>query len=132
MIIGCIQSCNDVYTMLTEIKTDDQHYFVDDHHRIQGEYKRYHVNGQLRVHSFFQNGNYHGEYKSYQKNGRPYVYAFFKNGILHGEYKHYHRNGKQWEHSFYYQGTNLNVDPNTLTEQDKTYILLSGRLPPRD
>ena len=67
MIIGCIQSCNDVYTMLTEIKTDDQHYFVDDHHRIQGEYKRYHVNGQLRVHSFFQNGNYHGEYKSYQK-----------------------------------------------------------------
>ena len=80
---------------MIEIETDDQHYFVDDHHRIQGEYKRYHVNGQLRVHSFFQNGNYHGEYKSYQKNGRPYVYAFFKNGILHGEYKHYHRNGKR-------------------------------------
>ena len=117
--------------MLKEIKTNSQHYSVDENGLKQGEYKYFH-NGQLWEHSFYLNDNLHGDYKVYHKNGQLWVHSFYQNGKLHGEYKTYHINGKLDYATFFYQDIDLDVNPDSLTEQDKTYILLSGRLPPRD
>jgi antitoxin component YwqK of YwqJK toxin-antitoxin module len=142
--------------MLTEIKTNALHYFVDENNLKQGEYKDYYNNGQLCEHSFYQygnrhgeykeyhancrlnvhtslqNGKLHGEYKQYSRNGQLFVHTFYQNGKKHGEYKEYHNNGELSYTTFFYQGGDLHVDPNSLTEKDKVYIMMSGRLPPRD
>ncbi len=117
--------------MLTEIKTNTLHYFVDEHNLKQGEYKHYYNNGQLSVHTSYLNGNYHGEYKDYRTTGQLWEHSFYQNDKRHGEYKYYHNDGKLNCATFFYQNYDLNVNPDTLTKHDKTYILLSGRLPPR-
>ncbi len=142
--------------MLKEIKTNTHHFFVDENGHIQGEYKVYYYNGHLYIHSFYLNGKRHGEYKLYHDNGQLWEHTFFQNDKHHGEYKLYHDNGQLLEHfffqngkhhgeykhycingqlryaTFYYQDIDLKVDPDTLSEQDKAYIMISGRLPPRD
>ncbi len=142
--------------MLTEVKTDSHHYFVDEKWMFQGEYKSYCDNGQLYVHTchaddkihgeyksyfrngvmwehvLYQNGVEHGEFKSYHGNGQLNKHAFYQNGILHGEYRKYHNNGDNYVTTIYYQGKNLNINPDTLTKQDKLYIMLCGRLPPKE
>ena len=118
--------------MLKEIKTKRYHYFIDENGLKQGEYKDYHDNGQLWEHTFFQNDKRHGEYKDYHYNGQLWEHSFYQNGKLHGEHKSYRINGQLKYASFFYQDKDLNVNPDTLTEKDKTYILLSGRLPPRE
>ena len=142
--------------MLKEIKNKREHYFVDENDKTQGDYKAFHTNDQLCVHTFYLNDKRHGEYKSYYRNGQLREHSFYLNDKRHGEYKSYHRSSQLWEHSSYqngkrhgeykrynyngtlcrttfcYQGIDFNVDLNSLTEKDKTYILLSGRLPPRD
>ena len=142
--------------MLKEIKTDTRHYFVDDQNRKQGEYKSYYDDGQLWGHafylndkrhgeykyyrsngqlfeqSFYINGKHHGEYKSYHINGELEIHCFYQNSCLHGEYNSYYYNGKTNFATFFYQGKDLNVDLNSLTEKDKAYIMLSGRLPPKE
>ncbi len=94
--------------MLREIRSKTVNYFVDGNGKVQGEFKSYDDNGQLLEHSFYQNGKHHGEYKDYC------------------------RNGQLFEHTFYYQDIDLHVNPKDLTEKDKAYMLLSGRLPHRD
>ncbi len=144
--------------MLREIKSDTFHYFIDEQNRKQGEYKTFHDNGKPWVHTFLVNDKPHGEYKIFHYNGGLYEQSYFQygkrhgkyeshyyfkseqlcvqssyqNGKLHGAYKHYHDNGIIHISTFYYQGTDLKVDPNTLTEKDKAYMLLSGRLPHRE
>ena len=142
--------------MLTEIKLDTFHYFIDENGLKQGEYKSFHADGQLWVHTFFINGKQHGEFKTYHINGKLSEHSFYLNGKRHGEYNAYHDNGKMWLHSFclngklhgeyktyydngnlnhatfYYQGTDLNVNPEDLSEKDKVYIMMSGRLPPKN
>ncbi len=118
--------------MQEEIKTKIQHYFVDENNLIQGEYKDYYDNDQLYIHTFYLNDQRHGEYKRYFFNGNLWEHTFYQNGKRHGEYKFFHQNGGLRHATFYYQGSNLMVNPDTLTEKDKTYILLSGRLPPRE
>lgn len=41
--------------MLTEFKTKHEHCFIDEHGRLQGEYKWVN-NGELRKHCFYVNG----------------------------------------------------------------------------
>jgi antitoxin component YwqK of YwqJK toxin-antitoxin module len=86
----------------------------------------------LWIHSFYQNGKRHGERKVYHDNGQLYVHSFYLNGKRHSEYKRHDDNGKIVYATFFYQNIDLNVNPDSLTERDKTYIMLSGRLPPRD
>ena len=117
--------------MLKEIKIKSHHYFIDENGHIHGEYKSYYDNDQLWEHSFYLNNKRHGEYKYYHENGQLWEHSFYQNGKLHGEYKIYCDNGKLDYTTFYCQGNDLKVDPDTLTEQDKTYIMLSGRLPLR-
>ena len=142
--------------MLKEIKTETEHFFIDKNRLKQGEYRDYHFNGQLWEHSFylnnkrhgeckmysikaklyrhmfFENGKRHGETKKYHDNGQLCEYAIYKNGIRHGVYERYYSNGELNYATFFFQGNDLNVNPDTLTERDKAYIMLSGRLPPRD
>ena len=117
--------------MLTEIKTKSLHYFVDEHNLRQGEFKTYHNNGQLYEHTFYLNGKRHGEYKEYHENGQLSVHTFYQNVKQHGEFKSYYENGKIKYATFCYQNRNLHVNPDSLTEKDKVYIMMSGRLPSR-
>ncbi len=116
--------------MLKEIKTKFLHYFVDEHNLRQGEFKSYHENGQKFIHTFCQNDKCHGEYERFYDNGQLNIHTFYINGKYHGEFKRYYGNGKLSHATFYYQGTDLKVDPDTLTEQDRVYIMMSGRIPP--
>ena len=144
--------------MLTEIKTETEHYFVDENNLKQGEYKDYHDYQfkHLWEHSFRLNDKRHGEYKQYHYDGTLYVHTFHNHGLRNGTYKKYYENGVMWVHTtychglihgeyttyeetglighatFFFQDKNLKVDPDTLTEKDKVYIMMSGRLPPRD
>ncbi len=118
--------------MLKEIKTRRLHYFVDENIRIQGECKRYHSNGQLWEHVFYKNGNRHGKYISYYDNGVLCCHTSYQNGELHGECRTFFMNALPDFSTFYFQGINLDINPDTLTERDKAYIMLSGRLPPRE
>ena len=116
--------------MLTEIKTEYVHYFVDENNLKHGEFKSYHENGNLDIHCHYINGKRHGEYKIYHHNGQLLCHCHYNNGKQHGEYKSYYYNGTLIRATFYYQDNDLKVNPDSLTEKDKTYILLSGRLPP--
>ncbi len=118
--------------MLTETITKFDHFFTDENDLKQGEYKGYYNSGVLYEHAFYLNDKLHGEYKRYHANGQLWEHAFYLNDKLHGEYKRYHANGHLYYSSFFYQGNDFHVNPDTLTKHDKTYILLSGRLPPRD
>ncbi len=70
--------------MLTEIKTDTYHYFIDENGVKQGEYKDYHDIGQLCEHSFRLNDKRHGEYKHYFNDGALFVHTFHLHGKRHG------------------------------------------------
>ena len=118
--------------MLKEIKTEYQHYFVNVLNQKQGEYKSYHHNGDLQCHCHYVNGDRHGEFKEYYHTGNLRIQCHYINDNLHGEYKEYYQNGNLYHATFHYQGKDLHVNPNTLTQKDKTYIMMSGRLPQRD
>ncbi len=118
--------------MLKEIKTETEHFFIDKNRLKQGEYRDYHFNGQLWEHSFYLNNKRHGDYKVYHKNGQLWVHSFYQNDKRHGDFRRYNEDSELEYATFYYQNKNLNVNPDALTERDKTYIMLSGRLPPRD
>ena len=66
---------------MQEIKTDRQHYFLDDQNCKQGEYKRWYDNGQICV------------------------------------------------HTYYYDGKDLEINPDDLSDKDKLYIAMSGKVP---
>jgi len=46
----------------------------------EGEFVRYHENGNLREHSFWKNGELHGECKWYWYNGQILEHTLWKNG----------------------------------------------------
>jgi antitoxin component YwqK of YwqJK toxin-antitoxin module len=140
---------------MREITTYGEHFLVDKNDLVQGEYKEYYHNGQLKSHLFYQDGCLHGECKFYYDNGQLKEHAFCQHNILHGESFEYTRSGRLRKYAcyengefhgecsnytsniknryrtFFYHGTDLNVDPSTLSKEDKLYIMMSGRLPPR-
>jgi len=65
---------------LTHIKTKQQDYYIDEQHRLQGEYKEYWLDGKLYEHSFHKDGKLHGEFKDYYSDGKLYKHSFHKNG----------------------------------------------------
>jgi antitoxin component YwqK of YwqJK toxin-antitoxin module len=46
----------------------------------KGEYMEWYDNGQLALHCFFRNGEYHGEYSEWFDDGRLAMRLFYKNG----------------------------------------------------
>ena len=69
-----------------------------------GEYKRWHENGQLYAHYFYKNGKRDGEFKSWHENGQLCRNCFYKNGELNGEYKNWDGKGQLFYHYFYKNG----------------------------
>jgi len=57
------------FMKLKEYKGITYHYFKDENGSRQGEFKLYHPNGQLRIHSYYKDGKLYGEYKQYYSNG---------------------------------------------------------------
>lgn len=62
---------------------------------------------------------------------RSVEYQAIDGGIAHGTYAEINKDGKRVNETYYHNGVNLKVNPNRLTEADKMYIELSGRLPER-
>jgi hypothetical protein len=69
--------------MLTEYKNDTSHYFRDAKGRLQGEYKEWHENGQLRVHCFCVDDEVHGECKWWDKDGTLISHNFYEHSELY-------------------------------------------------
>ncbi len=118
--------------MLTEIKTKTEHFFVDEFKRKQGEYRRYTDSGVLVQHSNFLNNLFHGIFLSYYECGQLFCYVEYDNGRFHGEYTWYEKNGTVIRSTWYHNDWNTKINPKSLTEKDRLYIKMSGRLPQRD
>ena len=69
--------------MLAEVKTDALHYFVDAKGRIQGEYKRWWINGTMWEHCFYIDDKCHGECKWWRKDGTLMQHYFWDNGKVY-------------------------------------------------
>jgi len=70
----------------------------------EGEYKEWHVNGVLRVHTTYKGGKIHGEFRRWWSNRRPMLECYYKEGILDGEFKSWYRYGKPESECFYKEG----------------------------
>ena len=70
--------------MLTEVKADTRHYFIDAKNRIQGEYKTWwYANGQLLEHCFYIDDEYHGERKYWDPDGTLVSHKFWVNDDIY-------------------------------------------------
>lgn len=117
--------------MLTEIKNDTCHYFLDEKGLKQGEFKEWHNNGILRKHCFYVNDNFHGNYIDWYRNGQVWEHMCFVNGIRHGEYKRWGDNGNLVLHCFYNHGGAIGFSeiPYPKTNEDRVYFKLKYGLP---
>ena len=60
---------------MKELKTQTEHYYLNDKGQKHGEYKDYHDNGQLFRHCYHVNGQ-----QSYYKNGQLFRHCYYNNG----------------------------------------------------
>ena len=84
----------------------NRYYFYNDGKR-HGEYKRWHENGSLYVHCFYDHRE--GERKEWWKNGNLRMCCFYKDHERNGEYKYWLLNGKLWHHSLYKNNVKVEV-----------------------
>jgi len=67
--------------------------YFNEYERREGEYKEWHKDGHLYIHSFHRDGDREGKYKSWYSNGNPCKHEFYRDGRLEGERKCWHENG---------------------------------------
>ena len=117
--------------MLREIKTDTEHYFEDEHGRIQGEYKQWWDTGQLWEHSYYVDSQRQGEYKEYYENGTLKFHLFYNKGWYHGEYKECWADGQILSHCFYVNDKkkSFKILPLPVTPEERMLFLLKYDLP---
>lgn len=117
--------------MLTEIISNQHHYFVDEKGQLQGEYKSWHKNGQLCTYCFYVNGELHGAYRVYWDNGQTHIHCFYVNGDRHGEYKSGWYNAAERDHCFYVNDKAVSFDeiPYPDTPADRLYFTLKYGIP---
>ena len=60
--------------------------------KIEGEFKEYHPNSNIKVTGKYVNGKLDGEYKEFHPNSNVKVTGKYVNGELDGEYKEFHPN----------------------------------------
>lgn len=96
---------------------------------MHGETIFYFTNGAIQSKVMMVDGLTQGKSTSYYDDGRLMLECWYKDDTLHGEYIMYF-DGKVVK-TLYHYGEDLEVDPDTLTEQDRLYIMMSGRIPPR-
>ena len=76
---------------------------------IEGEYKLYYENAQLKIICNYVNGLINGEFKQYHQNGRLWLICNYLNDKIDGEYKIYHPNGDLHSHIIYSHGRIINT-----------------------
>lgn len=74
-----------------------------------GEWKLYHVNGQLYQIGEYKEGKPIGEWKIYFDNGQLYQIGKYESGELTGEWKLYHENGQLNQISLWKAGKLMDI-----------------------
>ena len=69
--------------MLTEVKADTRHYFIDAQDRIQGEAKWWWDNGTMWEHCFYIDDKCHGERKIWDPDGTLVSHKFWVNDDIY-------------------------------------------------
>ena len=67
--------------MLTEIKAPIHHYFIDKDELMQGEYKRWWENGNIREQEWYKNGKLHGLCRYWWEGGKLVEHYLYQNGL---------------------------------------------------
>jgi hypothetical protein len=77
-------------------------YFKND--KMEGEFKEWYDNAQIKTHCFFKNGKKEGEYKQWMDNGHLRIHCYYKDDKLDGEYKELDYNNRISKHYLYEDG----------------------------
>ncbi len=101
--------------------------FIND--EISGPLIAYFVDNTIREENTYEHGKLHGVTKGYYLNGNMHYNCTYHRGNLHKECIWYDTDGNEEQATYYWHGTDLNIHPSLLTEGDKMYIAMSGRLP---
>ena len=68
----------------------------------EGEYKTWHENGQLWIHSFYKDKEREGEYKAWWNNGQLWVHCFYNGKDEYkDEYKRWNSSGELVQYEIY-------------------------------
>lgn len=74
-------------------------------HILEGEFKSWHPNGQLKVMTFYQNELLEGDYREWYPNGQLMDRWNFQNGLAEGERRLWHENGHLSIREYFRDGT---------------------------
>ena len=75
-----------------------------------GEFKKWHDNGQLRVQTTYVDSKLHGEYKEWFDNSKLNKQTTYVDGKIYGDYKIWHNNGHLYIQTTYVDGKFHGVD----------------------
>lgn len=75
----------------SEFKKFERNYFNDV---LDGEYKEWYSNGQIKVEAYYKNGQLEGAYNKFYSNGNKRLESNYKDNVRVGVYKEYFKNGK--------------------------------------
>lgn len=89
-------------------------------------------NGKRYLEYTVVDGVLSGPYAEYYSNGNIALRCEYENDKIHGVHTLYFMGGGVWRKTWFHHGHNMHIDPTVLTEQDKAYMLLSGRVPKKD
>ena len=105
---------------------------IDENGLYQGVYKRYYKDGSLYICCHFVDGEMHGEYRDYRVSGQLWEVRHYRHGKMHGEQHWFNDDADKTETvTMYYNGVDLGIDPRGMSDRDKVYVMMSGRLPMR-
>jgi antitoxin component YwqK of YwqJK toxin-antitoxin module len=62
--------------------------------KLNGEYKEWYDNRNLKLESNYVNGELHGKYNEWYDNGKPKVETTYVSGEKHGKYQEWYKNGQ--------------------------------------
>ena len=103
---------------------------IDENGLYQGEFIARYQDGTIFVRCFYVDDKRHGEYRDYHENGSPWEIRHYRYGNRHGENYWFTDDGDVFA-TMYHNGVDLGIDPRGLSDRDKLYVMMSGRLPVR-
>uniref|UniRef100_A0A6C0E999 Uncharacterized protein n=1 Tax=viral metagenome TaxID=1070528 RepID=A0A6C0E999_9ZZZZ len=89
---------------------------------INGEYKEWWNNGQIKLYCHYVNGKEDGSYAQWYSNGNLKSQANYVNRTLNGKYTSYYENGNKEMESFYVDGLETGVTHEWSADGDKWII----------
>lgn len=115
--------------MLTEFKSDSEHYYVDESGIKQGVYERFREDGSLFMTAFYVDNRIQGMYKEWWSNGQLREWGIVVEYCWAGEVKCWNANGQLNTHNFLKGGEEfideivpLVKDIENITPEERTII----------